>query len=82
MKKKSKKVRSRKSDDMRPEYDFSQGVRGKFVDRLAAGTNVVVLDPDVAKVFPTSESVNDALRALASIIRSVPARRRGGKKSA
>ncbi len=57
-------------------------VRGKFVDRLAAGASVVVLDPDVAKVFPTSESVNDALRALASIIRSVPTRRRGGKKSA
>lgn len=49
---------------------------------LAAGANVMVLDPDVAKVFPTSESVNDALRALASIIRSVPTRRRGGKKSA
>ena len=69
-------------DTMRPEYDFSKGVRGKFADRLAEGANVVILDPDVATVFPTSKSVNDALRALASIIRSVPSRRRRGNNSA
>jgi hypothetical protein len=52
-------------EQMRPEYDFSSGVRGKYVRRLAKGANVVVLDRDVAKVFPTSKAVNDALRALA-----------------
>ena len=55
-------------DDMRNEYDFSGGVRGKYVGRFADGSNVVVLDPDVASVFTDSESVNQALRALATII--------------
>ncbi len=54
--------------DMLDEYDFSGGVRGKYVDRFAEGSNVVVLDPDVARVFTDSESVNQALRALAGII--------------
>jgi hypothetical protein len=58
------------SDDMLPEYDFSGGVRGKYATRYAEGSNVVVLDPDLADVFPNSESVNRALRALAEIIRS------------
>ena len=53
------------NDDMRPEYDFSDGVRGKYAVRHADGTNVIVLDPDVAKEFKTSEAVNKALRALA-----------------
>ena len=52
---------------MLEEYDFSKGVRGKYAKRYAKGTNVVVLDPDVAKVFPSSEAVNDALRTLAEI---------------
>jgi primosomal protein N' len=52
---------------MRAEYDFSKGVRGKYARRFAEGTNVVVLDPDVALVFPDSKSVNDALRALARV---------------
>ena len=56
--------------DMLDEYDFSEGVRGKYVDRFAKGSNVIVLDPDVAQVFPDSESVNQALRALAEIIRN------------
>jgi hypothetical protein len=47
---------------MRPEYDFSGGVRGKYASRFARGTNVVVLAPDVAEVFKTSKGVNDALR--------------------
>jgi len=54
--------------DMLPEYDFSGGGRGKYVDRFPKGCNVVVLDPDVAKVFADSDSVNQALRALAGII--------------
>jgi hypothetical protein len=54
--------------DMADEYDFSGGVRGKYVGRFAKGSNVVVLDPDVARVFTDSDSVNQALRALAEII--------------
>ena len=53
------------SVEMRPEYDFSGGVRGKYLPRLAKGANVVVLDRDMAKIFPTSKAVNDALRVLA-----------------
>lgn len=52
------------SDDLEEEYDFSRGVRGKYAARYAAGTNVVVLDPDVARRFKTSEEVNDALRKI------------------
>ena len=55
---------------MRPEYDFSQGVRGKYIARLAKGANVVVLDNDVAAIFSGSASVNEALRALAGIIQA------------
>jgi len=56
------KKHQRTGDDMRVEYDFSTGIRGKYVSRLARGTNVVVLDPDVADVFKTTKAVNDALR--------------------
>ena len=56
------KKRQHTGDEMRAEYDFSSGVRGKYVSRLARGTNVVVLDPDVAEVFRTTKAVNDALR--------------------
>ena len=52
------------SDEMRPEYDFSKGVRGKYVERVREGTNVVVLDPDVAAAFKDSAAVNTALRQL------------------
>ena len=48
--------------DMRVEYNFTGGVRGKYVERYGQGTNVVVLDPDVAAAFPTPKAVNDALR--------------------
>jgi len=57
-------------DDLRSEYDVSQlteGVRGKYTERYRAGTNLVLLDPDVAQLFPDDESVNEALRALAKI---------------
>jgi hypothetical protein len=56
-------------DTMRPEYDFSGAVRGATAARYAAGTNVVVIAPDVRDVFPDGESVNEALRALAPVIR-------------
>jgi hypothetical protein len=55
--------------EMLNEYNFRGGVRGKYAARYAEGSNVVVLDPDVTKVFPDAESVNRALRALAEIIR-------------
>ena len=54
---------------MREEYDFSKGVQGKYAKRYAQGTNVVVIDPDVAEVFPDHDSVNQALRSLAEIIK-------------
>jgi len=50
------------NDGMRAEYDFSDGVRGKYAERFKDGSNVVVLDPDLAEKFPTTESVNKALR--------------------
>lgn len=53
--------------DMKAEYDFSKGIRGKYAQRYAEGTNVVVLAPDVAAAFPTSEAVNTALRALINL---------------
>jgi hypothetical protein len=55
-------AKNRKVDELRAEYDFSRGVRGKHHLAYKAGTNVVVLDPDVAKVFPDASSVNRALR--------------------
>jgi hypothetical protein len=63
-----KKARE-KNHQMLREYDFSQGVRGKYARRYAQGSNVVVLEPDVAKVFPNAEAVNTSLRSLAEIIR-------------
>ena len=61
------KINARPPDDMRPEYDFSGGVRGKFYKEYKKGTNVVLLDPDVAEVFPDSRAVNQALRVLAQL---------------
>lgn len=55
---------------MRKEYDFSKGVRGKYARKYKAGTNIVVLDPDVATVFKTPRSVNQALRSLTQIIKA------------
>ena len=52
------------------EYDFSKGTRGKYAQRYAQGSNVVVLDPEVTKEFPDSKSVNDALKSLTHIIKS------------
>jgi hypothetical protein len=55
-------------DEMRTQYDFSNGVRGKYVNRLTKNQNVILLEPDVAKIFTDSESVNQALRGLLPII--------------
>ena len=56
-------------DTMRPEYDFSQGIRGATAQRYARGANVVVISPDVLDVFPDGVAVNEALRALAPVLR-------------
>lgn len=56
-----------KTEEMRPEYDFSQGIRGKYAKKYAQGTNIIILDPDVADLFPDSKSVNDALRVLVKV---------------
>ncbi len=57
------------SNSMRHEYDFTGGVRGKHARRVAEGTNIVLLDADVAAVFRDSASVNEALRMLARLAR-------------
>jgi hypothetical protein len=57
-------------DEMRPEYDFSNGVRGKYYEAYQQSSNVVVLDPDVAEIFRDSVSVNEALRLLAKIAKA------------
>ena len=61
--------RMRNDPDMLKEYDFSGGVRGKYAKRYAEGTNVVVIDPDVVEYFPDHDSVNEALRSIAAIIK-------------
>jgi len=60
-------------DEMRPEYDFSNGVRGKYYEAFMKSSNVVILDPDVAEIFHDSASVNEALRLLAKVAKSVSA---------
>ncbi len=65
-----KTAKSSSDPEMLAEYDFSGGVRGKYAARFAAGTNVVVLAPDVAEAFPDSSAVNEALRALITIARN------------
>ncbi|MBP0007454.1 MULTISPECIES: hypothetical protein [unclassified Roseofilum] len=70
MKKETNNINNEMDDELRPEYDFSQltgGIKGKYVERYRAGNNLVLLDPDVAKAFPSEESVNEALRLLMEI---------------
>jgi hypothetical protein len=62
-------AKKRKADELRTEYDFSRGTRGKHHRAYQAGTNVVVLEPDVAEAFPNSSAVNRALRTLADVAR-------------
>ncbi|MDH3727387.1 MAG: hypothetical protein OER77_07630 [Myxococcales bacterium] len=67
MSKDDKKAEDPVVSEMRTEYDFSDAVRAKYADRFKEGSNVVVLDPDVAAVFPDSKAVNDALRKAAGL---------------
>ena len=68
MKKQTRRKLPRDQDTMRLEYDFSKGVRGKHAARYAEGTNVVVLEADVAREFPTTEQVNETLRAVSKLL--------------
>jgi len=72
----SKGKKGTTSRRMRQEYDFSDGVRGKYATRYARGSNVVLLERDVARLFPDSDSVNRALRALAAVAPRQPRRER------
>ncbi|WP_416672009.1 hypothetical protein [Egbenema bharatensis] len=65
-----KDVENEMADELRPEYDFAQmqgGIRGKYVEQYREGTNLVLLDPDVAQAFPNDEAVNEALRLLIQV---------------
>lgn len=67
-------------DELHPEYDFSKmvgGVKGKYIERYRAGTNLVLLEPDVALAFPTDASVNEALRLLIQIAQKTAAQQSG-----
>ena len=70
------------ADTMRPEYDFSKAVRGVTAARYAQGTNVVLLDPDVAQLFPDSRAVNEALRTLTRLGRATARPRVRHKRTA
>jgi hypothetical protein len=74
----SKAIRP-EDDDLRPEYDFASmkgGVRGKYVARLRKGSNLVLLEPEIAAAFPSAEAVNEALRGVLNTTRAV--RGKGG----
>jgi hypothetical protein len=69
-----KKASRKHDDELRPEYDFSSlkgGVRGKYYRRFQAGTNIVRLEPDLAKAFPTDQAVNEALRTVVRATRAL-----------
>ena len=71
-----KRRSSRLAPEMKAEYDFSGGVRGKYADRYRLGVNVILLEPELAAAFPDSKSVNDALRALLEIADRTSRRKR------
>lgn len=78
-------MKKAKSDELRPEYrreDLGPGVRGKYLEAYRAGTNLVLLSPDVAKVFSTEQAVNDALRSLIEVAqRSVGPTKRSSRRA-
>jgi hypothetical protein len=80
-----KKGSRRQRGELRSEYELSQlgrGVRGKYYRRFTAGTNLVLLDPDVAKVFPTGQAVNEALRVIVEASRRTRSARRSRARRA
>ena len=73
-----KESAAKRGDELRQEYDLSQlkgGVRGKYYRRATAGTNLVLIEPDLASLFPDSEAVNRALRVLADAAQAATPRR-------
>ena len=66
---KATNIPAQEANEMLDEYNFSKGQPGKYAERYAAGSNVVVLSPDVAEIFPDSQSVNEALRTFVRIAR-------------
>jgi hypothetical protein len=70
-----KKAKQASEVPMRPEYDFAKGVRGKYFERYQQGTNVVLLEPDIARVFKDSDAVNEALRGLLKVAGQVHRKR-------
>jgi hypothetical protein len=68
-----------REDTMLPEYDFAKARRGVTAARYAQGSNIIVLEPDVAAAFPDAASVNEALRALIRVARPKVGRRRGSR---
>jgi len=80
MKKQTGGRRPEDNDTLRPEYDFSKGIRGKHAAKYAEGTNVVVLEPDVARAFRTAEEVNETLRAVSKMLQQ--RRKRSGRNTA
>jgi len=79
-----KKTEDEMTDELRPEYDLRAllrtGVRGKYAERYKAGTNLVLLDPEVARVFPDEQSVNDALRLVIELTKIPGAKKRSSAK--
>jgi hypothetical protein len=74
-----KEIEPEPEDEMRPEYDFSQlkgRVRGKYAERYREGTNLILLEPEVAAAFPDAKSVNEALRMLMDVAQRQGTRRR------
>jgi hypothetical protein len=69
------------ADEILPEYDFSRASRNKYASRYAAGSTVVVLEPDAAAAFPSSAEANEALPARAGIIRKHRSRRPASRRS-
>ena len=75
---------SKKADELRPEYDLSKlkgGVRGKYYERARAGTNLVLIEPDLANVFPDTDAVNRALRLLADTAEAAAGPRRRARRA-
>jgi len=75
-----KAIKQHEDDEMLPEYDFSKGVRGKYAKRYAEGTNLILLAPDVYKVFKDADAVNSALRGLITVAEKIS--KKGNKKVA
>ena len=79
------KANRKSANDMRPEYDFASmqgGVRGKYAAQYRAGTNLVLLDPEVAEAFPTDVAVNEALRAVLTMTKIVRLPHKASKPTA